>query len=119
MAHFGADPVVLVMTCMPLTLCAAHAARFDARGELRAQEIEVPISLSRHDLSRCLADDGAIEAEPNALAEFRDFGLGKRIVGARRAHLHTLEARLDALDHDGLVGLSDLLPSIEVQHPTH
>lgn len=119
MAHLGADPVVLVMTCMPLTLCAADAARFDARGELRAQEIEVPISLSRHDLSRCLTDDGAIEAEPNALAEFRDFGLGKRIVGARRAHLYTLEARLDALDYDGLVGLFDVLPSIEVQHPTH
>ena len=118
-ARFGADAVVLVMSCVPLTLRAAHAARFNARGELRAKETDVPFSLSRHDLSRRLTDDGAIEAEPDALDEFRDFGLGKRIVGARRARLHTLDARLDALDHHGLVGLFDLLPSIEVQHPTN
>jgi hypothetical protein len=119
MARFGADAVVLVMSCVPLTLRAAHAARFNARGELRAKEIEVPFSLSRHDLSRRLTDDGAIEAEPDALDEIRDFGLGKRIVGARRARLNTLDARLDALDHHCLVGLLDLLPDVEVQHPTN
>jgi hypothetical protein len=119
MARFGANAVVLVMGCVPLTLRAAHAARFNACGELRAKEIEVPFSLSRHDLPRRLTDDGTIEAEPDALDELRDFGLGKRIVGARRARLHTLDARLDALDHHCLVGLPDLFPSIEVQHPTN
>ena len=107
------------MSCVPPTLRAAHAARFNACGELRAQETDVPFSLSRHDLSRRLTDDGAIEAEPDTLDELRDFGLGKRIVDARRARLHTLDARLDALDHHGLVGLLDLLPGIEVQHPTN
>jgi len=60
MAHFGADAMVLVMGRVPLTLRAAHATRRGACGKLRAQEIDVPFSLSRHDLSRGLTDDGAI-----------------------------------------------------------
>jgi hypothetical protein len=59
-ARFGADAVMLVMRCVPLTLRAAHAASFSACGELRANEIEVRVSLSRHDLSRRLTDDGAM-----------------------------------------------------------
>jgi hypothetical protein len=77
-ARFAADAVVLMMSCVPLTLLAARAARFNACGKLPAKEIEVPVSLSRHDLSRCLTHDGAIEAEPNALDEFRNLGLSKR-----------------------------------------
>ena len=119
MARFGADAVVLVMSCVPLTLRGAHAARFNACGELRAKEIEVPVRLSRHDLSGRLTNDRAIEAKPDALDELRDFGFGKRIVGARCARLRTLDARLDALDHHCLVRLLDLLPGIEVQHPTN
>jgi hypothetical protein len=119
MASLGADAVVLVMSRVPLTLRAANAARFNACGELRAKETDVPISLSCDNLSRGLTDDGAIEAERDALDELRNFGLGKRIVGARRARLRTLHARFDALDHHCLVGLLDLLPSIEVQHPTN
>jgi len=79
------------MSRVALALCAAHAARVFACGELRAKEIEHPVSLSRHDLSSRLTDGGAIEAEPDALDEFRHFGLGQRIVGARRARLHALE----------------------------
>src|SRR5262245_26682395 len=36
MARFGADAVVLVMRRVALTLRAAHATRFGARGHLRA-----------------------------------------------------------------------------------
>lgn len=77
MARFGADAMVLVMSRMPLTLCAAHAARFNACGELRAKEIEIPVSLACHDLSRRLADGGAVETERDALDEVRYFGLGQ------------------------------------------
>lgn len=116
MARFGADAMVLVVSRVPLTLRAAHATRFDAGGELRAQEIDVPFSLSRHDLSRGLTDDSAIQAERDALDELHHLGLGKRIVGARRTGLCTFEARLDALDHHAFIGLLDLLARIEVQH---
>jgi hypothetical protein len=119
MARFGADAVVFMVSRVPLALSAADAARFGACGELRPQKIGIPISLSCNNLSRGLTDDGAIEAEPDALDELRDFGFGKRIVGAHRARLRTLDARLDALDHRCLVGLLDLLPGIEVQHPTN
>ena len=83
-AGFGADAVVLVMSCVPLTLRAAHSTRFGARGDLRALQIDVSFRLPRQNLSRRLTDDGAIEAEPDALDELRALGLGKRIVGARR-----------------------------------
>lgn len=116
MARFGANAVVLVVSGVPLTLRAAHATRFGTCADLRAQEADVPFSLSRHDLSRGLTDDAAIEAERDALDELRHFGLGKRIVGARSAGLRTLDARLDTLDHQGFVGFLDLLASVEVQH---
>lgn len=116
MARFGADAMVLVVSRVPLTLRAAHPTRFGARDELRAQEIDVPFSLSRHDLPRGLADDSAIQAERDALDELHYFGLGKRIVGARRTGLCTFDARLDALDHQAFVGFLDLLARIEVQH---
>jgi len=76
MAHFGADAVVLMMGRVPLTLRAAHATRRGACAELRPQEIDLPFSLSRHDLSRGVTDDGAIQAERDALDELRHFALG-------------------------------------------
>jgi hypothetical protein len=60
MAHFGADAMVFMMGRVPLTLRAAHATRRGACGELRPQEIDVPFSLSRHDPSRGLTNDGTI-----------------------------------------------------------
>jgi len=119
MACFGADAVVLVVRGVPLTLCAAYATRFRTRADLRAQEAHVAFSLSRHDLSRGLTDDGAIEAECDAPDERHHFGLGKRIVGARGAGQRTLDARLDARDHQRLVDFLALLASVEVQHPTN
>jgi hypothetical protein len=116
MACFGANAVVLVVSSVPLTLRAAYATRFCTCGDLRAHEGDVPFSLSRHDLSRGLTDDGAIEAERDAPDELRHFGLGERIVGARGAGLRTLDARLDARDRQGFVGVLDLLASVEVQH---
>jgi hypothetical protein len=116
MACFGANAVVLVVSGVPLTLRAAYATRFRTCADLRAQEADVPFSLSRHDLSRRLTDDGAIQAERDALDELRHFGLGKRIVGARGAGLRTLDARRDTRDHQGFVGFLDLLASVEVQH---
>src|SRR5215510_12239473 len=67
MTCFGANAVVLVMSRVPLTFGAAHATGHGARTYLCAQEIEVLFGLSRHDLPRGLADDGAIQAEPDAL----------------------------------------------------
>jgi hypothetical protein len=119
MARVGADAVVLVMRRVTLTFRAAHATRFGARGDLRAQQIDVPLSLSRHDLSGGLTDDGAIQAQRDAPDQLRHLGLGKRVVGARRAGLRTLDARLDALDHQGFVRLLDRLARVEVQHPPY
>ena len=116
MARVGTDAMVLVVSRVPLTLRAAHPTRFGARDELRAQEIDVPFSLSRRDLSRGLTDDCAIQAERDALDELHYFDLGKRVVGARRTGLCTFDARLDALDDQALVGFLDLLARIEVQH---
>ena len=115
-ARFGADAMVFVVSRVPLTLRTAYPARFDARGELRAQKIDVPFSLSRHDLSGGITDDSAIQAERDALDELHHFGLGKRIVGAARAGLCTINAGLDAFDHQAFVGFLDLLARIEVQH---
>jgi predicted dinucleotide-binding enzyme len=119
MARVGADAVVLVMRRVTVTFRAAHATRFGARGDLRAQQIDVPLSLSRHDLSGGLTDDGAIQAQRDAPDQLRHLGLGKRVVGARRAGLRTLDARLDALDHQGFVRLLDRLARVEVQHPPY
>lgn len=77
MARFGADAMVLVVSRMPLTLCAAHAARFNACGELRAKEIEIPVSLAGHDLSCRVTDCSAVETQRDALDEVRYFGLGE------------------------------------------
>jgi len=100
MARFGSNAVVLVVSGVPLILCAAHATRFDTCADLRAQEADVAFSLSRHDLSRGRTDDAAIDAERDALDERRHCGLGKRIVGARGARLRTLDFahRVQAVD---------------------
>jgi hypothetical protein len=116
MACFGAKAVVLVVSGVPLTLRAAYATRFCTCADLRAQEAGVLFSLSRHDLSRRLTDDGAIQAERDALDELRHFGLGKRIVSARGAGLRTLDTRRDTRDHQAFIGFLDLLASVEVQH---
>lgn len=118
-ACFGANAVVLVVSGVPPTLGAAYATRFGTSADLRAQEAHVAFSLPRDDLSRGLTDDGAIEAERDALDEWRHFGLGKRIVGARGAGQGTLDARLDTRDHQGVVDSLDLLASVEIQHPTN
>jgi len=118
-ACFSADAVVLVVSGVPLTLGAADATRYRTCADLRAQEADVALSLPRHDLSRGLTDDGAIEAERDAPDERQHFGLGKGIVGARGAGERTLDARLDTRDHQGLVHFLDPLASVEVQHTTN
>jgi hypothetical protein len=119
MTCFSANAVVLVVSGVPLTFRAAYATRFCARADLRPQEGHVAFRLPRHDLSRGLTDDGAIEAEGDAPDERHHFGLGKRIVGARGTGHRTLGAGLDTRDRQAVVAVLDLFASVEVQHPAN
>jgi hypothetical protein len=119
MACFSANAVVLVVSGMPLTLGAAYATRFGTGADLHAQQAHVAFSLPRHDLSRGLTDDGAVEAKRDAFDEWHHLGFGKRIVGARGAGQRTLDARLDARDRQIFVDVLVVLTRVEVQHSTN
>jgi hypothetical protein len=98
MARFGANAVVLVVSGVPLTLRAAHATRFGTCADLRAQEADVPFSLSRHDLSRGLTDDGASRQSVMLLMSCVTAGSARESsVHAVQAYAHSTHASIHSI----------------------
>ena len=82
---------------MPLALVTAHPARHDARSEHRLAQVHRLRRPTQEQSSGCLADIGAVQIEPDALAQLGDVALGEAGISAGSTRLGAFEARLNAL----------------------
>jgi hypothetical protein len=82
---------------MPLALVTAEPASHDACGEHRLAQVHGFRSPTREQSSGGLAHIGAVQIEPDALAQLGDVALGEARIGAGSTGLGAFEARLDAL----------------------
>ncbi|MGA7117503.1 MAG: hypothetical protein WBY12_09955 [Hyphomicrobium sp.] len=88
---------------MGLTLLSADTAGHCASFQRNADHPLVRARPAACDLSRGLANVGAIKVKPNTLREFENLLLTQARVCTRNAGLRTIETLFDAAD-EGLVG---------------
>jgi hypothetical protein len=89
---------MLVMVCVPLTLLATRATRFEARLHNAARELRHELGLPAQNPSGRKADVAAVLTQGDALQHHLDVRLTEASVSAGRAALRTVEARVDAGD---------------------
>jgi hypothetical protein len=96
--HLGANPAMLMMIRVALTLIPATPTSFDASLKSDAGDFRHELGLPAEDATGRDADVTAVVAQSNARNERLDIGLAKIGVSAGRAALSTVEARVDAGD---------------------
>jgi hypothetical protein len=87
---------VLVLLRVPLTLIATLSTRFDACLESNAGDFRHEFGLPGEDATGRDADVTAVVAQRDASDHRLDIGLAEVGVGAGRAALRAVEARVDA-----------------------
>src|SRR3954471_1865845 len=97
-AGLGADAAVLVDVGVAGALVAAGPARRGAGLQDRAGQVRVVAGVPREHPASGVADVGAVEVGADARPQLGDHLLAQAGVGAGRAGLRALEARLDAGD---------------------
>jgi hypothetical protein len=114
-ARLGTDGAVLVVLAVAAALIGAGAAHLDARLELRTQCGGVAMTRPCHEGSGDAADLRAVEAQPHARHHLRHVVLPEARVGANRARLLALRARLYAPSRSVPVGTGRV--RVRVEHP--
>src|SRR5205085_3423837 len=95
-----ADPAVLVMVCVALTLVAAALTCLRAGFDDRARHVRVVFRLPRGHPTGGGADIRTVEIEPDALREHLHVLFAEAGVGAHRAGLRAGVALVDAAGQD-------------------
>jgi hypothetical protein len=105
---FGAEPAVLVVGGVPVTLLGAGEAG-DATGfDYRPDKAQIRCSLAGHDAAGRVADFSAVEAETNAAHHLPHVVLSEIGVGTTRTARGTIEALVDAAQHGFAIEASRL-----------
>jgi hypothetical protein len=97
-AHLGADPAVLVMLGVALTLLATGAACRHARFHRRADDADLGRSLASHEAAGDVADVGAVQAAANAPDHLLNIPLAEIGVGAAGTGSGAIGTGLDTAD---------------------
>ena len=106
--NLRADPAVLVVVAVATAFVSAKAARLGACLRHRADERRVRASPTRRDRPHCRTNVGAIEIQPNALAELDDGTFSQTCVGAGSANLGAIETEFDAVHERAVNTAADL-----------
>jgi hypothetical protein len=96
---------MLVVVCVPLTLLATCATRLEACLDEAARNCRCELGLPAQNPAGGDADIAAVLARSDAAHLVLDVRLSQAAVGARRATLRAVEARIDARDECGGVHL--------------
>jgi hypothetical protein len=104
-ADLGADAAMFMMLSVPVAFIRAQAAGKGAGFEHRAEELFVGTGPPGRSRSGSEADVGAIQIEPNALAQRRDIALDQASVGAGHAGLRAVITFVDAA-YQCVIGLT-------------
>jgi hypothetical protein len=96
-ARVGADPAVLVLSGMAFAFFTASPTCLCTGLDRSPQNLDVGSCTPGRHRSRCSADVGAIEVQPDALPEFVDHLFRQAGVGAGRAGLRTVIRLFDEL----------------------
>ena len=105
-ALLPAEPAVLVVIRVALTLAGADRTELPARRDLRSGGLGDVLGLAAEEAGGRVADVGAVQAEPDATAHLGDVVLRQVCIGAGRAALQAGEALVDAAGQQVAIELS-------------